>query len=522
MTREKLVELDARDAVELRGEDAGDGRELVIRIVPWDTVAQTESGPEKVKRGAFAGVDPARVTVEALRHDGALVGRGTALEDRDDGAYLTARIAATAAGDELLELVREGVVRDASVVFAPRGSRSRKVQGVTVRESMDLRRVAILERGAYPGAEVVAMRSEGEDMTDQTPVPVEPAPVDVAAIVRGEVQELRRELAESAVIGRPAGEYAELFAYRSLGEALRAAVDSAELSELLSRAWADQITTDNPGVVPPAWLSEVKGIVAPQRRAINAFGVERTASGMSVDFPYFDGNLANLVAKQFTQKTAIASAKLSILKGDVALGTYAGGSDISLQLIRRSSPDYLTAYGRIMLAAWAAVTEAGAAAAIGNAGRSTPAEDRIVAPWGSMTKPEEAQAAAFELSLRVEAATGAPASFLLASTEAYLALGKLLTPAPYGTVNTAGVATARTLVVELSGLPVYHAPGIGADAVVIASNQLAGKWYEDGPMWVSSLDPEKLGENRAVWSLGAFVPYITGGIQITEETAPAP
>src|SRR6187399_3115194 len=128
MTDETL-ERSSSDAILLR-DDAGQagpdvGRTVRLRLVPWGAVAQNvpleggRVGPETFARGAFDGVDPTRVTIEAGGHDRALVGRGTQLEQLDDAAYLDAIIARTAAGDELLELTRAGVYRDVSVSFAP-------------------------------------------------------------------------------------------------------------------------------------------------------------------------------------------------------------------------------------------------------------------------------------------------------------------------------------------------------------------------------------------------------------------
>jgi phage head maturation protease len=503
------------DAVSVRGEGEGEGERLIeLRIAPFGVVGQTTEGPEIILPGAFAGVDPSRVTIEAGAHGGPLVGRGLELTERDDAAYMLARIARTAAGDELLTLAREGVLRDASIAFVPDPKRTRRRKGVTVREGIDLRRVAVLERGAYPGAEVIAVRTEGTRMGDMDTTAELGLPTPTAELVtRPELadalMELRRSMAEQAVTREDA--FTAVRAWRSFGDALTAAIDSAEAAAILGRALADEITGENPGVVPPAWLTDVKGIIAQTRPAVNAFGTISPGTGMGVDFPYFDGDLAALVGKQATQKTEITSVKVSIKKGSATLDTYAGGSDIALQLIRRSSPSYLEAYGRIMAAAWALVTDKAAVTAI-----ETAAPDAtIVIPWATATKPEDMRAAAFELSLAVQEATGSPASFLLASTSAFLNMGKLLQPAPYSPTNASGLATARTLAVELSGLPVIHDANVAA-GTVIASNGLAGAWAEDGPSWVSALDVAKLGEDRAIWSLGGFVPYLPAGIVVTK------
>jgi len=151
-------------------------------------------------------------------------------------------------------------------------------------------------------------------------------------------------------------------AFRSLGELVQAIaredVQSLELRDVYARALADQITTNNPGVMTPGVIGEVKGIIAASRPGVDAFGRESLGeSGMSVDWPYFAGNLAALVGVQAAQKTEITSVRVDLLKGTTPLATYAGGSDVSLQLVARSRPSYLEAYARIMLAAYAVVTD---------------------------------------------------------------------------------------------------------------------------------------------------------------------
>jgi hypothetical protein len=276
---------------------------------------------------------------------------------------------------------------------------------------------------------------------------------------------------------------------------------------MLARALADQTTPDNPGVTPPSYLTEVHGIIDATRPAIAALGGPGPLgdSGMAINVPYFAGDLATLVGKQIAQKTEITSVKVSLLNGASAIETFAGGSDIALQLIKRSSPSYLEAYGRIMLAAWALVTEAEFETDILAAATGTFVLDPMaatVAQW---------QAAAFAASSAVKRATGAPAAVMLADSASYAHLGGLLIPPAYGTANQAGVAQASTLAINLSGLAVVEAPSLPA-STVIATNAAAVEWHEDGPFIATADDVAKLGQNRAYWSMGATTAYVPAGI----------
>ena len=46
---------------------------------------------------------------------------------------------------------------------------------------------------------------------------------------------------------------------------------------------------------------------------------------MSVDWPYFNGDLSTIVGEQVTQKSEITSVRVDLLKGTRAIKTFAGG-----------------------------------------------------------------------------------------------------------------------------------------------------------------------------------------------------
>jgi hypothetical protein len=355
---------------------------------------------------------------------------------------------------------------------------------------------------------------EGTDMTiiDTPSLPATVPPVETVTpdLLTRSLDALRDDVRRDMLANVPGDPGHPLARFRSLDEFVDASYADPSLRPLLVRALADQTTASNPGVVPPGWVSTVYGIVDRGRPTITAFGTAPLpASGMDVNWPYFDGDLTALVGAQATEKTAITSVKVDIKKGNKALQTLAGGSDISYQLIRRSDPSYRDAYMRIMFAAYAAVSN-NVAADAATAAAATWVEYDLA---GADQTGAELRAALFAASVEVEAATGAPAGFVLAATDAFLAIGALpeVFPAGYGTSNVSGTADAASLRVSITGLPVIHDPYL-ADGTLIVSNDLAGKWYEDGPMTVAAEDVEKLGQNVAVWGMGAFAAALPKGI----------
>lgn len=333
----------------------GDGRRIDVRLLTWGEVAEhTEEGiRERFLPGAFAGTDASRVTLESQNHKGSIVGRAETVEEREDGAYATFVVAETSAGDELLTLARQGILRAASVVFRPITSRLNA--GVVERLRVELARVAVLDRGAYPSAAVLAVRSHPEGDTAMTdviePVEAQPAPPpaqtgsalawvrDRVADHEGRLQGLASDLdglrqrqavlASAPIAGAPPEDFEGT---RTLGELFDRALSDRDLiaravAPMYARNWADNVSSESPGLVRPSFINEMVGIVNLGRPAIAAFTPRPAGdTGMSAEWPY-KSTSNTVIGLQSSEKTEIQSAKVSFGKGSVNLGTYAGGGD---------------------------------------------------------------------------------------------------------------------------------------------------------------------------------------------------
>lgn len=500
-------------------------RTITARLCNYD-----EPRPVAVRDGQFTetfrrgSVELAPRVHVVDEHTGNLVGRALELRDDDDGPTVTMQIAPTSAGNDLLALVDAGVIDAVSMEFEPADDEWSDDHTAVIRNRAVVHGVAFAFRPAHAAPILTRTTTEGTTMPEATVMPDTPAVPPVAptvttelvtpAVLEREIAAVRDDLARASLV--PAGltyasETHPLAEFRTLVDFADAVydrpADRTHLAELLHRALVDQVTTDNPGVVPPGWVTTVHGILERSRPLIDAFGTEPLPpSGMDVNWPYFDGDLLTLVAEQATEKTAITSVKVSLKKGTAPLDTFAGGSDISYQLIRRSSPSYRDAYLRIMFAAYAAVTDKAAGAAAIAAGTGTGTVD--VAGDGAALR-----AALFAASIAVETATGSPATFAVAASDVFTGIGGLadLFPAMYGTNNASGTADASTLSVSVSGLRIIHDPFL-PDGTLIVSNGQAASWFEEGPMTVAAPDVEKLGENVAVWGMAAFGATSPAGI----------
>lgn len=544
---------------ELPGSDA---LELDVRLVAWDTPAEvSDDGRTRYTEvwepgsliartdgavmPAYAGHVP---TPAGIAH-GPLVGRLDNVHARDDGAHGTVVLADTPTARELHALARtvgatvslEAETDDTAPVG--RGTtRRRRASAPAV-----LTGVAVLTlpaRGAIPGAAVTAVRTQPEEPAmsddpttppadppaDPAPTTPPPAPTDpeVTTIARADVEEIvRRAVVRSArplEVRHPAATFATFAAFADAAWAAGGSMydhlvtgghGDRPLAGQIARAWVDQITTDNPGVIPPAWLTEVFGIVDQGRPLIDAIGTRPLpAEGMEINWPYFDGDLATLVGEQTVEKTEITSVKVSLKRASAPIRTFAGGSDLSYALIRRSSPSYRDAYLRIMMAAYALTTDKAAGVSLlatDGLGHQVLAADATIDAF---------RAAVFAASVDVQAATGQPATAVIMASDAFIKWGGALLPSVYGTQNVAGTADASTLRVDVSGLGVVMDPYLPAGTVIV-TNRLAASWSEDGPMVIAAPDVPKLGEDVAVWGMAALEVPTPAGVVVLSPTAPA-
>lgn len=137
------------------------------------------------------------------------------------------------------------------------------------------------------------------------------------------------------------------FAWETLRDGPGPVRDAA--MEQLRAALTDELTSDVPGLTPAAWISTVTNIVAVTSPTVQAFRrIPLPDTGMTVNVPVVRN--APPLGQQTTEKSAVASGKLSVTPAALTVNTYAGGQDISLATLMRTDPAYMS----IVMAAWAA------------------------------------------------------------------------------------------------------------------------------------------------------------------------
>ena len=516
--------------VALRAATDGDGRNLDGYAYRWgETTPGAQEYPgmlEAFERGAFL---PAiaqrhgRPWPYLDRHSGNVVA-GITFDEDDTGLHYSGRLLDTVAAREYAATVpvNDGV----SLEFLTTGIKSRREGNKIIHQSVP--RIAALAGEyvpAYAGASV-ALRSGGNTMDEETqavtiidPPAAGPVPLtreQIGALATDAATEVMRQYAERGALTTTNSD--PLAGYATLGEMVYAAARTGAAPEVrahAARAIARRAlddTTFNSGANAALAngnlvTQELQRLVNAGRPAITAFGGPRSMgdiAGLTLNWPYFDGTLSDFVAAQSAEKAAIISASVDIKLATEAVLTYAGGSDISFQVIRRGQPSILDMYARIWLAAWAAVTDAAFVTEL-ETGSVTVDTGAI----GSLTITT-ATAHLITASLAVQAATGSPAEFVLASTTMFSALANLIVPS---STQIAGASQAdiRGLRFALGNVPVIHVAGITAGKGIV-SNSSAAAWFEDGPFLASDDEVEKLGRNVAYWSLGAGARFVPAGI----------
>lgn len=148
----------------------GDGRTIVGIAVPYGRTIDvpSEGIRERFVRGAFnhqlRAFNRVAFSREHIPLGGELIGATRMLRDDAKGLYGEWKVSRTRTGDETLELVKDGALRELSIGFKERRGGNRTVSDaggpVTERSKADLSEVAVVMAGAYgPHAAATGVRS---------------------------------------------------------------------------------------------------------------------------------------------------------------------------------------------------------------------------------------------------------------------------------------------------------------------------------------------------------------------------
>lgn len=293
-------EILTRSAIVTRAADTDDGaHQIEALVVPWDT--ETEIFPgwfELFERGAVRADD---IPPLLFWQHAEPIGRITALDDRDDGLHMTARISDTERGREAWTLVADGTLSRVSIGFLPVASTEamRETEGreeyVTTRTDAIIRECSIVSFPAYHDAAITASRSDHH--------PTRPTPRKDHTMDPEEIAKLRDGLASSADLAALDRRLETIAAgitpatpaidHRTAGQLIRDMLDGdadtvAMVNAAQTRAYAGSTTADVDlagGLPTPAGIESLVKVVDNANPVAQLFKTAPLpASGMAVQF----------------------------------------------------------------------------------------------------------------------------------------------------------------------------------------------------------------------------------------------
>ena len=460
-----------------------DTRTISGIAVPYGVNTNVGDFIERFDKGAFGD------SVEGVKlfygHENpiGLVTKGT---DTDNGFEIEARISKTAKGDEVYELLRDGVLNKFSVGFVP--VEDRMDEDVTVRTKATLKEVSVVPFPAYDGATicpfertalqiagVTAAGNTNNTKGDNNMSEINYASADDVADLRSSVDEIDRRM---SVIGNDSNDNAGP-QFRSGGDFLKALRDGDSAAQNEIRAF----TGANGGTLSDShtsndWKGVLLNIVNGGRPVLDSVESPLGDHGMNVEYAKVS-TLTGDVAVQAAEADLLAYMEVGITTASAPVKTYGGYSELSRQAIERSDVSYLRQRSSL---SGSVLRKGNQRSRCYRAGAATP-------QTGTAFGLGAANAASF-LGAVVDGVQkindnglGAQADFILVSVDVYQKLANLVDTNgrplfningdganAFGNINVRGIAGA------LAGLPVVVNAALPVRTMYVASSTAVTTW----------------------------------------------
>lgn len=483
---------------EIRATDA-EKREVSGIAVPYnDTIDIGGGWTERFEKGA---VD-LTADVKLFRDHTDIIGVVTEMEESDEGLLIRAKISETVLGNETLNLVKDGAIRSFSVGFIPVTDETKGKE--IIRKKVKLKEVSLVAFPAYEKAEVLSVREE----TNQEEISMENTTPDYTSAieeVRNHTEELERRL---DVISSEKTPLVSAPQFRSFGEYVKA-VASGDVEAHRTFTGADSADS----IMKNAWVSDTVRILNAGRPTYSVFSSQALpADGMNVEYPVLNTNTLS-VAEQAAEGDTLGYGKITLTSATAPIKTYGGYTDMSRQVVERSSINYVDTAFRAMVAKYAATTNAAVRAKL-----IADAANFNQSALGAWTATEIIDSLA-EAATKVNGDTGLPLEFILVSSDVFRLLAKTVDTMDRpvlgnagATVNTYGNINPVGLTGSILGLPVVVDPSLAALSFY-AGNSAALTTYE------SAGAPFRLNDEEITTLTNSFSVYGYLGIAASDPKA---
>jgi len=304
--------------------------------VPYGETATVSTGQQvRIEQGALPIDGPAPRLLES--HDPSrIVGLVTAREDTDAGMLFTAEIARTAAGNDLVELVKMGALDSVSIGIE---ALDYEMDGPTmVVKAADWQELSVVYQPAFAGATISEIAAQAETAPDPTPEETQ-----VSEEIQPEVVEAAKPEATiptQPIYAQPAKQFKLPSAAEWISAALIGGHDWHQMNENIRAAAPDVTTTNNDGILPEPIVGPVYNDYLGIRPVVDAFGVKAIpASGKVFIRPSVSTHTS--MAAQSAELAALQTGEFQVQENQVTKSSYGGYVTVSEQVIDWSSPEII-------------------------------------------------------------------------------------------------------------------------------------------------------------------------------------
>lgn len=490
-------------------------RTIIGLAVPFDGEADLGGGvKERFVPGAIESVEDVKLFYDHSDPIGKVVeGR-----DTEAGYEIRAKVSETPRGDEILTLMRDGVLNKFSVGFFP--VETERDGSTIIRKKVDLREVSVVSIPAFAGANITEVRSEVAQSEPTEVLPElesksmsENIELEVRS-VQDEVAELRRVVEAGLTPSTPAPVAP---AIRSQGEYAKALLKGDEDAKALARAAS---TSADAAILPP-FVGYVDTLINNNRPTVSAFSRGALpASGLSVEYVKIDSNTL-AVDVQATENTALEFGNLTFETVSADVKTYGGYTSFSRQYVERATVDTLNQVFQGLAIAYANATNAAVVDVVEGldyTGKTFDADGQT---------PSSLAEGIANASAYIFTNTGLRPQFILTGTDGYVKMvkvaatdGRLALSANADGMNTVGSANVPGLSGSIFGLPIIVDPAIGAGNVFLANSAALISWESAGaPVRLTSGDITTLEDSVSVYGYMAVATPRVGAIVKLDVTA---
>jgi len=466
---------------------------------------------ERFEAGAIDNVDDVKLF---YAHEEP-IGKVISGRDTDGGYEITAKISQTPRGEEVLTLMRDGVLNKFSVGFVPVEDRWSDNNSTVTRTKVSLKEVSVVAFPAFTGATINEVRNDVEAIDEPDELPEkesslmsESIELDVRTAL-DEVAELRRDLEAVKTVQTVVPTVSQ---FRSQGEFAKALVAGDEDAKMLARAASTSADT----YAAPGFIGFINNLVNANRPSWSVWSsTALPANGMTVEYATVSANTI-AVGEQDPENEALSFGNLSIDSVSANVKTYGGYTTMSRQTVERSSVNYLDTAFQALAIAYAGATNTAAKAAIAALDFTGKTMDLDGGTAASVIE------GLIDGVKYIKANSGLNAEFILASADSYKYFMKIADSSgrPIVDINRDGqntIGTARNdLTGSIWGIPVIVDPSLGTGLAYLAnSNALRVLEAPGAPVRLTDGDVTTLTDSISVYGYAAItVPFASAIVKL--------